>query len=363
MLFGSGVELSYLSDPSIRYEFQRCRVRLQLAMRAEYRALAVGLGVSRVALISDRGEAECAAYLSPDDWNRLCAEEGWGRITLTGGYAAVIHLVSAAVGAPDAYTLANNSARSESLEAAVALDAATLAAWSAHPNLEVIGCEGGLDAKMDRLVAAVVAVLEREAVAAGAAEILSIGCSCTEVRVGSVVYGRNLDLDCSAHGTESRWWKSPEQRRARQLQSDHLRVLNALSRIRRHNPDALPMRILVRGSRTFADRERIDAIVELAADILHREVVIVTGGTDGADGLAAAAGWEAGLEVAEFVGGGELCVSEAGFPSNQQVLEDGGPHLVIAFDASGDETTDMVRRAESLGVLVCVLEADSMAAV
>ncbi len=178
------------------------------------------------------------------------------------------------------------------------------------------------------------------------------------------MYGRNLDLDCAMHGTGSAWWNAPEQKRARQVESDRLRVLQFLSHARRKYPDALPLRVLMCGSRHFADKVRVDAVVRTISEMLHHDasrhrVVLIAGGAQGADALAAAAGRRAGIEVNEFPADWQRHGRAAGPIRNQQMLDEGKPHLVIAFDASGRGTTDMVRRAKTAGVFVCVLDADS----
>ena len=53
-------------------------------------------------------------------------------------YDLVIHLVTAADGASAFYTTRNNSARSENISQALALDAKTRECWSVHSNVQVI---------------------------------------------------------------------------------------------------------------------------------------------------------------------------------------------------------------------------------
>lgn len=50
----------------------------------------------------------------------------------------VLHLVTAANGAEKFYTTANNSARSETAEQAVALDNKVAGCWKDHPNHQII---------------------------------------------------------------------------------------------------------------------------------------------------------------------------------------------------------------------------------
>ena len=60
---------------------------------------------------------------------------------LLGRYDMVLHLQSAAIGAEEFYTRANNSARRESVDEAKALDIQILRVWKEHPNLYVIANE------------------------------------------------------------------------------------------------------------------------------------------------------------------------------------------------------------------------------
>jgi len=74
-------------------------------------------------------------------------------------YTGVIHLVSAAEGAEEFYTTANNTARRESAEEARALDRKTLNAWIGHPHLRVIDNSTDFEGKMRRLIAATARML------------------------------------------------------------------------------------------------------------------------------------------------------------------------------------------------------------
>lgn len=90
-------------------------------------------------IICDRGVLDIAAYLTADLWQRVLSKCGLTVEGLVSRYAAVIHLVTAADGAEEFYTLSNNAARSETEEQARALDINTRDAWRAHSNLHVIG--------------------------------------------------------------------------------------------------------------------------------------------------------------------------------------------------------------------------------
>ena len=67
-------------------------------------------------------------------------------------YDAVFHLVTAAKGAEEFYTTANNGARIETVEQAVELDDKIIAAWTGHPHFRVIDNETDFEDKMKRLM-------------------------------------------------------------------------------------------------------------------------------------------------------------------------------------------------------------------
>jgi hypothetical protein len=71
-------------------------------------------------------------------------------------YDVVMHLVTAADGAVEHYTTANNATRSETAEQAIAVDQAIRSAWLGSPVHRVIGNAGirGFEEKMDRAVSA-----------------------------------------------------------------------------------------------------------------------------------------------------------------------------------------------------------------
>ena len=73
-------------------------------------------------------------------------------IELRDHYDAVFHLVTAAKGAEQFYTLANNAARYETIEEAVRVDDGLIAAWTGHPHLRIIDNRYNFDEKMLALI-------------------------------------------------------------------------------------------------------------------------------------------------------------------------------------------------------------------
>lgn len=104
-------------------------------------------------LLCDRGLCDNRAYLAKEDFDLLLDLEGvkLGDIR-DKRYDAVFHLVTAAIGAEQFYTTANNSARTETVEEARVLDYRVLDAWVGHPNLRVIDNSTTFDGKIKRVV-------------------------------------------------------------------------------------------------------------------------------------------------------------------------------------------------------------------
>lgn len=145
-------------EPRLFNSVQRHLLRTQRSLRKRFRALAGEFDEPTV-ILYDRGEMDNQAYMGPDHFRALLAEEGLSLVDARDSYAAVIHLQSAACGAEAHYTLANNAARSESAELARQMDAATLGAWVGHPHLRVVPALEDFEQKIHRVAAEVARVL------------------------------------------------------------------------------------------------------------------------------------------------------------------------------------------------------------
>ena len=98
------------------------------------------------------------AYTTNQVWQALLDETAWSTIQLRDRrYEAVVHLVTAADGAPKFYTAENNEARYETIEEAIALDKKLINAWVGHPYFTIIENqkEGGFQHKIERCIDAV----------------------------------------------------------------------------------------------------------------------------------------------------------------------------------------------------------------
>ncbi len=101
---------------------------------------------------------------------------------------------------------------------------------------------------------------------------------------------------------------------------------------------------------------RLEAVLDAAVQRLGLSVVI-QGGADGADRLAAEWAFERGLSVATFNADWDRYGKTAGPMRNAKMLAEGKPDVVIAFPGTFG-TWDMVKKAQAAGVTVHRIDPD-----
>lgn len=134
------------------YEFQKALVSLQIQKERVFEMAAHNMDDEKILIVADRGIADNKAYMTDEEFDRLCHELGGSEVSFRDTYDAVFHLVTAAQGAPKFYTLSNNQARTETPEQAIAMDQKVLSCWTGHPHLRVIDNSTDFNTKMKRLV-------------------------------------------------------------------------------------------------------------------------------------------------------------------------------------------------------------------
>ena len=114
------------------------------------------------------------------------------------------------------------------------------------------------------------------------------------------------------------------------------------------------LRVLVCGGRDYRDRPALWA----ALDVIHAETpigLVIQGEAPGADRLASM--WAAGRRVdcAGFAADWTRYGKAAGPIRNRRMIEEGRPHLVVAFPGKKG-TANMVSQARAAGVTVREIE-------
>ena len=106
----------------------------------------------KIILVYDRGVMDCKSYVTPKEFSMILREMSLKENYVRDRYDAVFHLVTAAKGAEEFYTLLNNSARTETPEQARIQDDLLIAAWTGHPHFRVIDNSTNFEEKLKRLL-------------------------------------------------------------------------------------------------------------------------------------------------------------------------------------------------------------------
>lgn len=132
-------------------EFQRCVLDQQLAKERLFEKIANGYKQDTI-ILCDRGVLDNRAYITDEEFKMLLKERDLNEMKIMSSYDLVVHLVTAADGARDAYTTSNNKARTETPEQAILADRKTLNSWIGHKKIEIIGNKGSFDDKIHNVI-------------------------------------------------------------------------------------------------------------------------------------------------------------------------------------------------------------------
>jgi CYTH domain-containing protein/thymidylate kinase len=154
MMILGGIQLVPPNTEHVAYT-QACLMNMQLMHERMFRGIAA-LSDKPSVILCDRGIMDGSAFCPPNIWQAILDEHGWTNVGLRDKhYDAVIHLVTAAIGAKEHYTLENNAARSETPEQAAKIDELIQNVWVGHPHLRVIDNSTNFEEKIRRVTAAV----------------------------------------------------------------------------------------------------------------------------------------------------------------------------------------------------------------
>ena len=145
------------------YQGEKATLEIQLALEDKFYRMAQECTEPCI-IVCDRGTLDISAYMAPEMWEDITRAVGTSSAELRERYDAVLHLVSAADGAEQYYTTANNAQRyeamtEEGLNIARSLDKKVIKAWTGHPHLRVINNHDDFDAKMKRVLKEIGGVL------------------------------------------------------------------------------------------------------------------------------------------------------------------------------------------------------------
>lgn len=113
------------------------------------------------------------------------------------------------------------------------------------------------------------------------------------------------------------------------------------------------MRVAVVGSRFFTDYNYVKSALDVISE-LNEITVIISGGAKGADSLGERYARENSIEFVLFAADWNKHGKAAGPIRNKQLIEEGKPQLVVAFDP-GKGTMNTVGHAERNNIEVIIL--------
>lgn len=140
-------------------DFQRFIMKKQLHKEKLYLQIAESVSAPKIVIIYDRGIVDGKSYMSNSEYVGLLHELGLNEVSAKDRYDAVIHLVTAADGAEEFYTLGNNEARTETPEQARVLDRKCIENWTGHSHLRVIDNSTDFEGKISRVLKETYAIL------------------------------------------------------------------------------------------------------------------------------------------------------------------------------------------------------------
>lgn len=140
-------------------DYQKCQMKLQIEKEKIFEEAARTMKADKVLIVCDRGLLDNKAYMDYAEYQDVIRCIDTNEVELRDNYDAVFHLITAAKGAEEFYTTANNSARTETVEEAATLDDKLISAWTGHPHLRVIDNSSTFEDKMKRLISEIASFL------------------------------------------------------------------------------------------------------------------------------------------------------------------------------------------------------------
>ena len=157
MTFSSGVTiLPENFTPEMHKVFTTSICQMQIHLENYFETIAKTQR-KKTLIITDRGVCDNFVYCSTENKHKILEDEKWSMDYVSNGrYDMVIHMVTAANGAEEHYTLDNNSARWESRQQAIENDIKGQKEWMHHHNFVLIdnSCKG-FEAKIQRVLKSV----------------------------------------------------------------------------------------------------------------------------------------------------------------------------------------------------------------
>lgn len=155
VLMSGGIAFGELNEKQV-FDFQENLVKTMIALEDTYFTMAAK-SEQNCLVICDRGLMDASAFIAHDKWLELLTKLRLREEQICEGrYDHVVHMVSAANGAEDFYTVEDNSARFEGIELARERDRKAMEAWHEHPYVDIVDNRTDFENKLKHLIDVVV---------------------------------------------------------------------------------------------------------------------------------------------------------------------------------------------------------------
>jgi len=156
ILLSGGVNFGEL-DERAQEEFQENLLKTMIQIENSFFDLAKASCEERNCLvICDRGAMDASAFISREQWEHILHRNGLDEVEIRDNrYNQVIHMVSAAKGAEDFYSIEHHASRKEGIEEAKDRDTAAARAWVGHPYLDIVDNSMDFETKIKTVISKV----------------------------------------------------------------------------------------------------------------------------------------------------------------------------------------------------------------
>jgi len=154
VLLGGGVNFADLPEWA-QNEFQENLLRTMIQIENSFFALAEA-SERNCLIICDRGTMDASAFVAKKDWEEMMFRNQMDEVDIRDNrYNQVVHMVTAATGAEEYYTVEHHATRLETLDEARDRDRLAAEAWIGHPYVDIIDNSSDFENKINRLISAV----------------------------------------------------------------------------------------------------------------------------------------------------------------------------------------------------------------
>lgn len=156
LITNSGIDRRKMNKSNQVVTYEEAILDMQLAFEETYRQTVARIfPEKKKVILLDRGIMDIKAFIPDADFKAMLKKKKLTEVKLRDRYNGVIHLVTAAEGAPAFYTGENNLARIETPEEARTIDQKIRESWLGHPHFKIIDNSTDFEGKISRAFSAI----------------------------------------------------------------------------------------------------------------------------------------------------------------------------------------------------------------